>query len=418
MDRRRVLFGGAFALGSFAGCLGDPSDADERAADTEPDERVSETDEADGDGIRNGDGDPAGEDPADGDSTENEDVDTDDVPDAARETGSDVLEAILSGDDDAVFANVPDEHVDGDPAGTDWVIAMGTDDRWLPDDYEITLSDAAAVDDFARRFEPTVEFTADVDAEYVLEYAVDLETGDHRYDRDVRLLVLEIDGNWYGWTPSVGPLHPRPPQVGLDVDEGPKTVEITLGTLQGPGALFVRGGEIDDPTDYRLDDAGDSLAITADEVGLGLFEIVAAIGGPEGYATVLETFAFTDPSAWEGIAEIELEARLEGWIGLEPDHIEGIENPTLVLEAGRAYAVTWVNGDGATHDLQFRDPNDEFVDGYATEPSRDTETEQQLTVTATDELDSYVSEPSRWSMRGDVIVVDSFDKESLEDVRI
>ena len=59
--------------------------------------------------------------------------------------------------------------------------------------------------------------------------------------------------------------------------------------------------------------------------------------------------------------EYQLGAQVTGWSGQKPGSIEGTENPTLRLEAGRTYAITWVNLDGQQHQLQVLDADGEPV---------------------------------------------------------
>lgn len=410
MNRRRILIGSSLLVGSVAGCL------DRSTTDAEPASRTGDAD-AETDTATDADTDDetadSGEIDDDAESDDGNDTEADDdVPDAAREAGAAMLEAYLSGDEAETLSYAPNEFFE-DTTREEWLGSRDVDgdgERWSPDAvHEISFEAGSVAESFVRDLNAADEFTATIDAGYVLEYDVELETGDHRYERTVELPVLEIDGEWYGWVQVLQPLHPRP-QAGVDVTrDGPETVEITLVSRQGSTAAFVRGGEIDDPTDYRLDEVGGTLALSASDVGTGRFEIVAAIGGPEGYTTVLETVSITDPSDWADVTEVVLEANTAGWVGRKPALVEDVENPVLVLQEGREYTIAREGGDGAVHNLQLRDADDAVVDDYETELISDTEKRQELTVTATDELASYACDPHEITMRGEILVVESFD---------
>ncbi|QLK25700.1 hypothetical protein HYG81_16705 [Natrinema zhouii] len=101
---------------------------------------------------------------------------------------------------------------------------------------------------------------------------------------------------------------------------------------------------------------------------------------------------------------INLAARVPAWAGVEPAAITGLENPTLVLEAGESYSIGWSTGDGAAHNIQLVDENDEVVDDYRTEVVADPADGQRLDFTATEEIAGYVCEPHAPSMNGDIEV--------------
>lgn len=103
-------------------------------------------------------------------------------------------------------------------------------------------------------------------------------------------------------------------------------------------------------------------------------------------------------------AAIDLEARIPAWVGVEPAAITGLENPTLVLEAGESYTIGWSAGDGAAHNIQIRDENDEVVDDYETEVVADPADGQRLDFTATEEMAAYVCAPHAPMMNGDIEV--------------
>ncbi|WIV67836.1 cupredoxin domain-containing protein [Natrialbaceae archaeon AArc-T1-2] len=115
----------------------------------------------------------------------------------------------------------------------------------------------------------------------------------------------------------------------------------------------------------------------------------------------------TDDEPWEDVHEIELDGLSSNWIGVSPDHIDGVENPTLRLVAGREYDLTWTNADGAAHNVAMLDEDGDVVEDYETDLVGDIGERQTLTFTATDEIVEYYCEPHPTNMRGSVDIVDS-----------
>ncbi|WP_143825081.1 plastocyanin/azurin family copper-binding protein [Natrinema ejinorense] len=112
-----------------------------------------------------------------------------------------------------------------------------------------------------------------------------------------------------------------------------------------------------------------------------------------------------DSSPIEPGTEILFSAQTTHWEGLEPAAIEGRENPTLVLEAGAEYTIGWADGDGQPHHIEIRDDDDAVVDGLSTELSTETQpSEQTLTITASEEMSTYVCDPHGHQMRGQIDV--------------
>ncbi|SEH11280.1 hypothetical protein SAMN04487967_0279 [Natronorubrum sediminis] len=87
---------------------------------------------------------------------------------------------------------------------------------------------------------------------------------------------------------------------------------------------------------------------------------------------------------------IVIEGYNSHWEGVEPEEIEGSENPTFVLEEDERYEIEWINGDGMEHDLQLWDDGDAIVDDLATDTMADEGERDVLEFTATAELSSYV----------------------------
>lgn len=112
-----------------------------------------------------------------------------------------------------------------------------------------------------------------------------------------------------------------------------------------------------------------------------------------------------DVEEWEDIDEFVFEGRIEAWTGVEPEIIEGEDNPTLTLIEGEEYDFTWINADGVTHNLEIRDDGDEIIDDYQTEDLDDEGEETTLEgVVASEEMDVYICTYHEATQVGDITV--------------
>ncbi|MFA9425004.1 hypothetical protein [Natronorubrum sp. A-ect3] len=101
---------------------------------------------------------------------------------------------------------------------------------------------------------------------------------------------------------------------------------------------------------------------------------------------------------------IALDGQTAGWEGVEPSAIEGLVNPTLVLEAGEPYEIGWSTGDGQLHNIELRTETDDVVDGYETPLVDEPGPDQWLEFVATSEISTYACAPHETSMRGSIEV--------------
>ncbi|THE65650.1 plastocyanin [Salinadaptatus halalkaliphilus] len=95
---------------------------------------------------------------------------------------------------------------------------------------------------------------------------------------------------------------------------------------------------------------------------------------------------------------------IPAWFGMEPEAIDGAENPTLELTAGETYRFTWENGDGQPHNVVILDAADNIIE--RTEIVREAGETQTLEFEATEEMDSYVCEVHPGTMVGRIQVED------------
>lgn len=109
---------------------------------------------------------------------------------------------------------------------------------------------------------------------------------------------------------------------------------------------------------------------------------------------------------WNGLSvaqegEIELDGETSGWVGRAPMEIEGETNPTLTLEAGVDYTLTWTNTDGAPHNFAIDDGEGNDLVGLTDTISEEGET-QTVEFTASEEMSEYYCGIHPRSMRGTI----------------
>ncbi|MFC6768410.1 PQQ-dependent sugar dehydrogenase [Natrinema soli] len=105
-------------------------------------------------------------------------------------------------------------------------------------------------------------------------------------------------------------------------------------------------------------------------------------------------------SAAQEAQEFELGGETSGWVGQSPSEIEGETNPTLELEEGQSYVVTWENIDGLPHDFVLLDSEGQELEGTEiTDGEGETLT---LEFEATAEMAEYYCSVHPNSMRGDI----------------
>lgn len=114
----------------------------------------------------------------------------------------------------------------------------------------------------------------------------------------------------------------------------------------------------------------------------------------------------TDPDRWRDVSQIVLDGWVGGWVGREPDVIDRVENPTLVLVDGREYTLEWTNFDEVHHNFSLWDADREIVDDVST-PGTDEHGEgETVTFDATPEIATYRCEYQQAGQFGEVEVID------------
>ena len=112
------------------------------------------------------------------------------------------------------------------------------------------------------------------------------------------------------------------------------------------------------------------------------------------------SYLASGPGLAQSVSVVELGGEIAGWQGRSPDEIADETNPTLRLDAGQDYRITWTNLDGFGHNLALLDADDEVLERTSV-MSEEGET-QALSFTAREEMATYVCEPHSGSMRGTI----------------
>jgi hypothetical protein len=126
----------------------------------------------------------------------------------------------------------------------------------------------------------------------------------------------------------------------------------------------------------------------------------ATTGGGTAGPTMMGTTTGAGPTTGGAAQAIKLGGKIAGWQGRAPAAIQGETNPTLTLQSGRTYRLTWVNLDGAEHELIIEDTNGNEL--AATESASKKGATQTVTFQATKNMAQYYCEYHPQSMRGNI----------------
>ncbi|MDL5363579.1 plastocyanin/azurin family copper-binding protein [Halalkalicoccus sp. NIPERK01] len=97
---------------------------------------------------------------------------------------------------------------------------------------------------------------------------------------------------------------------------------------------------------------------------------------------------------------IRLGGATDGWQGQEPSDIADQTNPSLALQAGTTYELTWENLDGAEHELIIEDA--EGTELEASDSSEEQGETVTLTFDAAEGMAAYYCEYHPEAMRGEI----------------
>ncbi|MFU8869213.1 hypothetical protein [Natronococcus sp.] len=106
-----------------------------------------------------------------------------------------------------------------------------------------------------------------------------------------------------------------------------------------------------------------------------------------------------DEDEWADVSTLEFEADADGWIGLEPEAIEDVENPDIVLYEGREYEFRVTNGDGDVHNFALWDGSEPVAASVFLESEGESTT---IDVEVTAEVQQYLCETHPEVMAGAV----------------
>ncbi|MFB6129243.1 MAG: plastocyanin/azurin family copper-binding protein [Salinigranum sp.] len=102
------------------------------------------------------------------------------------------------------------------------------------------------------------------------------------------------------------------------------------------------------------------------------------------------------------VTEIKLGGQISGWQGMSPQSINGTTNPTLNLQPGQTYRITWVNLDGAPHNIAILNSNGDVL--LKTQIMSQKGEMQSVTFTANESMTTYICQVHPSSMVGNVSV--------------
>lgn len=112
-----------------------------------------------------------------------------------------------------------------------------------------------------------------------------------------------------------------------------------------------------------------------------------------------------DVEDWEDVDEFYFEGRVAAWTGIEPDLIEGEENPTITLIDGQEYTFRWVNADGVLHNMEIWDDDGEIIDDYQSDDVEEEGEEATIEgVVTSEEMVNYVCRYHSTTQIGDIEV--------------
>lgn len=138
---------------------------------------------------------------------------------------------------------------------------------------------------------------------------------------------------------------------------------------------------------------------------------VAVAGSTPGYLAQLDEPRPAIQNDVEG-RTLLLEGIVSGWIGLEPDEIDGATGPPLRLVEGVENTVVWINGDGANHNFMIEDEDGDIVD--STDFVDEAGEFEELTFTAEPEMTRYYCDPHPVQMQGPIETIDPDETSELE----
>ncbi|OIB56269.1 PQQ-dependent sugar dehydrogenase [Natrialba sp. SSL1] len=125
---------------------------------------------------------------------------------------------------------------------------------------------------------------------------------------------------------------------------------------------------------------------------------ISAVGVAEDQDEAADDEEDTDDAGdW---SQIELGGFSDAWIGQSPEEIEDVENPTLYLEEGESYEVTWENLDDVEHNFVIINEEGEHL--LETDLMGEAGETQTVEFEAESEMAEYYCGPHPQTMRGEI----------------
>ena len=226
-------------------------------------------------------------------------------------------------------------------------------------------------------------------------------------------LAMTQDG-WVGQSPSeiqgqnAPTLNPDPGQeVTVEWENRTNVLHNFAVTRQYPGgnALF--------RSDYVA--SGDSQTVTfTAEQGLAAYycenhtdEMGNIVVGEGQQTTTAQNETAEDPNLTQAASEpaqtFEFVGSVPGWQATGPSSISGQTNPTLRLVPGRLYAIYWINGDGAPHNVEIENDQDETM--VRSDVIERGGARQTVKFVAREDMSVYYCQYHPISMRGEIEIV-------------
>jgi len=174
---------------------------------------------------------------------------------------------------------------------------------------------------------------------------------------------------------------PRPP---VNVTEREGTPAVNESVLPENRTGNATGDEIGNPT-ARFTDIAGVQNVSQNQTGNATGNMTAGDLAGESPEPA-ETFKFV--------------GSVPAWVAQAPQEIQGQENPTLPIEAGKTYEVVWVNADGAPHNWFMETENDETL--VRSDTIVDAGSWQTVKFVASDNMWQYYCQYHPVAMRGDL----------------
>ena len=121
-----------------------------------------------------------------------------------------------------------------------------------------------------------------------------------------------------------------------------------------------------------------------------------------------------DEQEWAEIQSVILEGTTDAWTGLEPDLIDGEDNPEIILNENQEYEVSWTNADGEPHALAIVTDEGDILDDLQTDVVDQEGEGGSLTVEPTEEMAYYVCTEHENTQRGELVYLTELDDDHHE----